>query len=207
MVVAGEVEDDAGGADDELDVGLPEQLDQRPDQALQVADVVGRVREVPEGPHAVQLGLVAWRAEVLGDGVDAARPDDGLLVVRAHGQHLEQPRGHEDEVLVVLRLHDLHQELRALALQEDLFGERTLHREDPEAVRDDGEQLVIRLEVLEDPDHVLHPALLADDFLAAFTQLLLALYHQEDVVDGGHGDEQDFRLGAGQEGRDAGHAA
>ena len=74
LVVAGEVEDDAGGADDELDVGLPEQLDQRPDQALQVADVVGRVREVPEGPDAVELGLVARRAEVLGDGVDAARP-------------------------------------------------------------------------------------------------------------------------------------
>ena len=34
LVVAGEVEDDAGGADDELNVGLLEQLDQGPDQAL-----------------------------------------------------------------------------------------------------------------------------------------------------------------------------
>ena len=37
----------------------------------------------------MQLGLVARRVEVLGDGVDAARPDDGLLVLRAHGQHLK----------------------------------------------------------------------------------------------------------------------
>ena len=49
LVVAGEVEDDAGGADDELDVGLLEQFDQRPDQALHIADVVRRVREVPGG--------------------------------------------------------------------------------------------------------------------------------------------------------------
>ena len=43
MVVAGEVEDDAGGADEELDVRLLEQLHQRAHQALQVADIVGRV--------------------------------------------------------------------------------------------------------------------------------------------------------------------
>ena len=49
MVVAGEVEDDAGGADEELDVRLLEQLHQRAHQALQVADIVGRVGEVPAG--------------------------------------------------------------------------------------------------------------------------------------------------------------
>ena len=37
LVVAGEVEDDSGGADDELDVGRLQELNQRSDQALQVA--------------------------------------------------------------------------------------------------------------------------------------------------------------------------
>ena len=77
----------------------------------------------------------------------------------------EKPGSHNDQIFIILMLHDVHQQLRSVVLKNYIFGRLIFRRKDPEAICQDGQELdVVPVQEL---DHDVHAARLSDRVLCS----------------------------------------
>ena len=124
---------------------------------------------------------------MLCQGLHAPSVNDGLLVMRADGEDLEEASRHQDQVLVSLLLEDLHQLGGSAPLEDQHLGGLVSHGQYPQAVRQNSQQLVVV--TLQQRHHHLDAVGLADRGLGSLTRPLVLVQAQQQGVEGCYGVE------------------